>query len=374
MAIRQNLQINIFLTLCFVILAAVVNPCLAQSEAYAELGQSFAKRSMNAIRNELPPNAKIALLLFGRSGSNGSTVKTSLGITLSEAFYQQLVLQNKKDYQLIFPEGATGKMLSDASGKYFEPPKNTEEEAKFWQSYLNGQKPDFFITGQYVLESNKVVIKNIFISSDVYSSNPKKISIENVEEDFDEKTMKEMFAQDIEIKPFSDPLIELLNLKGTGDFFSYTFLKGKEIKPKDEAFLINSEYCIELNVKKKTYVYAFFYQENDPESNVPLIIFPTPDKNSLKTESSAQFIMNPGKVIIPDPKLFSLSFTPPAGNLMIMLIATGQQLISFTAENSKDDDGITSKLNLQKSKTFLAALKALNPVDFQMEKHISEIK
>ena len=207
-------------------------PCYAQSEMLSDLGESFAKRSMKAIKNELPADAKIALLLFGRSNLSGPPSKTGLGMMLSEAFYQQLVRQNKKEYQWIFPEGITGKMLSDASGKYFEPPKNAEDEAKFWQSYLNGQKPDYFITGQYVLEQNKIVIKNIFISSEIYSSNPKKISIENVDLDTDEKTMKELSSLDIEIKPFSEPLIELLNLKGTGDFFDFNFIKGKEIKPK----------------------------------------------------------------------------------------------------------------------------------------------
>ena len=129
------------------------------------------------------------------------------------------ILKTKKDYKVIFPDGLSNKVLSDASSKYFEPPKNAEDEAKYYQSYLAGQKPEYSITGHYMLAQNQIVLKNIFISSDVFSITPKEFAIENVAIQIDQNTYNEFDLIDTEIKPLSDPIIELLNLKSRGVFF-----------------------------------------------------------------------------------------------------------------------------------------------------------
>jgi hypothetical protein len=194
--------------------------CVNHSLLYAntnqtieQLTQEVASKSNKVIRKQLPEEAKIALCLFMGSNLKNEPIKTTLGIKITEAFYHQLILKTKKEYTVIFPDGLSNKVLSDASGKYFEPPKNAEDEAKFWQSYLDGQKPEYYITGQYLLEKNRVTLKNIFISSDIYSNAPIKFTIENVDFEIDQSTYNELDLIDREIKPFSDPIMELLNLK-----------------------------------------------------------------------------------------------------------------------------------------------------------------
>lgn len=343
------------------------------NETIEQLTQEVAAKSNKVIRKQLPEGAKIALCLFMGSNLKNEPIKTTLGIKITEAFYHQLILKTKKEYTVIFPDGLSNKVLSDASGKYFEPPKNAEDEAKFWQSYLDGQKPEYYITGQYLLEKNRVTLKNIFISSDIYSNAPIKFTIENVDFDIDQNTYNELDLIDREIKPFSDPIMELLNLKSRGNFFEYQFLKGKEIKSNTEAFLINNEYNIELNIKKKTFLYAVFYQENDPETKEPILIYPEPNAKTGLTQSNFQTSLNIGKITIPEQ--WSIGITPPAGNFMILLLATGQESISFRTENTKDEqNSVVSKLSLEKSKAFLSTLKALNPEDFQMVVYKGVIK
>jgi predicted CopG family antitoxin len=343
------------------------------NETIEQLTQEVASKSNKVIRKQLPEGAKIALCLFMGSNLKNEPIKTTLGIKITEAFYHQLILKTKKEYTVIFPDGLSNKVLSDASGKYFEPPKNAEDEAKFWQSYLDGQKPEYYITGQYLLEKNRVTLKNIFISSDIYSKAPIKFTIENVDFEIDQSTYNELDLIDREIKPFSDPIMELLNLKSRGNFFEYQFLKGKEIKSNTEAFLINNEYNIELNIKKKTFLYAVFYQENDPETKEPILIYPEPNAKTGLTQSNFQTSLNIGKITIPEQ--WSIGITPPAGNFMILLLATGQESISFRTENTKDEqNSVVSKLSLEKSKAFLSTLKALNPEDFQMVVYKGVIK
>jgi hypothetical protein len=343
------------------------------NETLEKITQEVASKSMKVIKKQMPNNAKIALCLFMGSNLKNEPIKTTLGIKITEAFYHQLILKTKKDYQVIFPDGLSNKVLSDASGKYFEPPKNAEDEAKFWQSYLDGQKPQYYITGQYLLEKNRVTLKNIFISSDIYSNAPIKFTIENVDFDIDQNSFNELDLIDREIKPFSDPIMELLNLKSRGNFFEYQFLKGKEVKSATEAFLINNEYNIELNIKKKTFMYAVFYQENDPETKEPILIYPEPNAKTGLTQSNLQNLLNIGKITIPEQ--WSIGITPPAGNFMILLLATGQESISFRTENTKDEqNSVVSKLSLEKSKAFLSTLKALNPEDFQMVVYKGVIK
>ena len=345
----------------------------AQSTPLENLTEEAASKSMKVIKKQLPSGAKVALCLFMGSNFKNEPLKTTLGIKITEAFYHQLILKTKKEYQIIFPDGLSNKVLSDASGKYFEPPKNAEDEAKFWQSYLNGQKPEYYVTGQYMLEQNRIVLKNIFISSDVYNSSPMKFTIENVAFEIDQNSYNEFDLIDREIKPFSDPIIELLNLKSRGNFFDYKFLKGKEVKSTTETFLINSDYNIELDIKKKTFMYVVFYQENDPETKEPILIYPEPNANTGLTQSNFQTLLNLGKIIIPEK--WSLSITPPAGNCMILLLATGQESINVRTENTKDEQGfVLAKLNLEKSKAFLNTLKDLNPEDFQMVVYKGVIK
>jgi len=345
----------------------------AQSVIIENVAEDAAQKTMRVIKKQIPSNAKIALCLFMGSNFKNEPIKTTLGIKITEAFYHQLILKTKKDYTVIFPDGLSNKVLSDASGKYFEPPKNAEDEAKFWQSYLDGQKPDYYITGQYELGPNQIKLKNIFISSDVYSSSPMKLTIENVDAEITPSVHQEFDLIDREIKPFSDPIIELLNLKSRGNFFDYKFLKGKAVQSNTEAFLINSDYNIELDIKKKTFMYAFFYQENDPETKEPILIYPEPNANTGLTLSNFQTLLNLGKIIIPEK--WSLSITPPVGNCMILLLATGQESINIRTDNTKDEQGfVQAKLNLEKSKAFLSILKALNPEDFQMVVYKGVIK
>jgi hypothetical protein len=355
-------------TLCYLLFAFIVptnTSVFSQSLNLENICENAAQKSMKVIKKQLPNNAKIALCLFTGTNYKNDAIKTALGIKITEAFYHQLILKTKKDYQIIFPDGFSNKVLSDASSKYFEPPKNAEDEAKFWQSYLNGQKPDYFITGQYALENNHLLLKNIFISSDVYSNNPSKFTIENVGLEIDQNTFNNYEHQNREINAFSDPIVELLNLKSRGSFFDYSFIKNKTPKPANEAFLINVDYNILLDIKKKTFFYAVFYQENDPETKEPILIYPEPNKNTGKTEGSNQMMLNPGKLIIPEN--WNINFTPPVGDFMILLLATGQEIINFRTENNKDDQSmVVSKLSLEKSKVFLATLKALDPTDFQM--------
>lgn len=337
----------------------------SQTLSLENICENAAQKSMKVIKKQLPKNAKIALCLFTGTNYKNDAVKTALGIKITEAFYHQLILKTKKEYQIIFPDGFSNKVLSDASGKYFEPPKNAEDEAKFWQSYLNGQKPEYFITGQYALENNRLFLKNIFISSDVYSNNPSKFTIENVDLEIDQNTFNNYEHQNREINAFSDPIVALLNLKTTGSFFDYSFIKNKESKPANEAFVINIDYNILLDIKKKTFFYAVFYQENDPETKEPILIYPEPNKITGKSEVNNQIMLNPGKIIIPEN--WNINFTPPVGDFMILLLATGQEIINFRTENNKDDQSmVVSKLSLEKSKAFLATLKALDPSDFQM--------
>jgi hypothetical protein len=128
-----------------------------------------------------------------------------------------------------------------------------------------------------------------------------------------------------------------------------------------------------LNIKKKTFLYAVFYQENDPETKEPLLIYPEPNAKTGLTQSNFQTPLNIGKITIPEQ--WSIGITPPAGNFMILLLATGQESISFRTENTKDEqNSVVSKLSLEKSKAFLSTLKALNPEDFQMVVYKGVIK
>jgi hypothetical protein len=71
------------------------------------------------------------------------------------------------------------------------------------------------------------------------------------------------------------------------------------------------------------------------------------------------------KLIIPEK--WSINITPPAGNFMILLLATGQESINIRTDSNKDNQGsVQAKLNIEKSKAFLRTLNTLNPEDFQM--------
>lgn len=136
--------------------------------------------------------------------------------------------------------------------------KMQRKKPSFGSRTYNGQKPEYYITGQYELVENQLKLKNIFISSDVYSQTPIKFTIENVEAQIDQNTYNVLDVLDREIKPFANPIIELLNLKSRGHFFDYTFVKGKEVISNTSPFLINADYTIELDIKKSTFFYAVF--------------------------------------------------------------------------------------------------------------------
>lgn len=72
---------------------------------------------------------------------------------------------------------------------------------------------------------------------------------------------------------------------------------------------------------------------NDPEEKEPILIYPEPNAATGLTQSNFQSLLNLGKKTIPEK--WSLSITPPAGNFMMLLLATGYESINVNRKAPK---------------------------------------
>lgn len=128
-----------------------------------ELTEQLADETGKALKkSKIPADMKLAILYFTYNNGFTDTTKTPLGRDLSKQFEQKLslYLQKKRlSYKLL----TSNKIAEKNMMKFFVPPDDSKEEAKFWEEFLGNQRPDYFITGTYKIGKNYNTLKTVHV-------------------------------------------------------------------------------------------------------------------------------------------------------------------------------------------------------------------
>jgi hypothetical protein len=348
-------MVKYFLTLLLFAVSIATANAQTANDAIQRLANELADNAAKEVKR-LPKNSKIAICLFLGSDSKSDTLKTRLGIKLSQATYHALAKKlNKKEYEVIFPDGFDSRFVADASSHFFTPPATAVEEDKFWKGYLDKQRPDYFFTAQYnFVHGNSLSIANAFLHVNSYGGNTKNYAVGSCNATISTTESTELFALNKPLALLADPIIQLMDYKGNAKLFNYLVRQVGGSQVKDGGSLkIDKEYELEVELLQPAYLYALYYPNTDKEHPYFDIIYPDPDKNG---KVPAPVKLAATKHLL--PKNYTLYIDPPVGTAYLKIIATTKPL-QIDYEVKKVDGFFETAFKSKNANAFLKMLQAL---------------
>lgn len=328
-----------------------------------------AEIKKNKYIEQIGANRKIAVCLFLAK----DTVKTHLGIKLSAKIAHALTLKfNNTGYEVLFPDDVESKYLKSSMKQYFNTPNSGSDEAEYWNKYLSNKKPDYWLTGTYILsaDNKSLIIKNVYLKYNEYDVSEKKKSVAIDDGDFnftiDLSELNSISDLNIPIGGVTDTYLKLINLDGAADLFTIDEITDIKLKTKVDAITplkIGKEYEIKITLKENAYLYGFYYDPKDKDHNFFDMLFPL-DKNNIKPVKA-------GTISLPENA--TITIDPPAGEVYIKIIAS-KKLIPITFEQFKDAEGYTiTWFKDGNCKNFLQQTAKLPATDYETKQIIKKV-
>lgn len=232
-------------------------------------------KSINS--SSIPKDANIAITFFQRIDGE----KTTFGIRFTNkvAAYMKSANQKGKITQnILFPENVD-KRIDESMYKYFTVPQG-KNEGDYWAEFLDKQRPDFYVVGKYKFseDSRKLTISEIDVVPDKYGSytNISCVVAGEIEKKISEVAeINECKNLDIPVNKPNEYYEQLMELKDNPELFSVVFTNSETGKPvTDYNFVVEKPYEISINLKKDAYIYAFYYDPKDYNTQNMTMIYP----------------------------------------------------------------------------------------------------
>jgi hypothetical protein len=359
-----SLKLKISIVLFFVFSIAAIAQDITLSKVADKVASEICKKKCLDL---IGKKQKIAICLFLEK----DTIKTPLGIELSEKIVHPLNLMlNKTDYEILFPDNIEGKFLQSSMYKYFTPPNSDAEESEYWKKYLDNKKPDYWLTGNYIIsdDGKSIIIKNVYFKYNSYEIGENKKQSIAVDADFtipispEEQTSIAELNQPISNS--SDTYFKLINIEGEGNLFSMEVVdKNQKIIDEKDPLIIGKDYQLKITLKEKAFIYAFYYDAKDKDHNFFDVIYPF-DKTKICA-------VDTGIYYLPNNALITID--PPVGQAYIQIIAT-KKLVPIDFDQFTGSDGYSySYFKEANCKRFLEQLAKLSPKDFDKKYLIKNI-
>jgi hypothetical protein len=362
-----NLKRSLFYQLVFLFIA---NPAISQVVTTSKVADKIADAiCKKAILDRIGKNKKIAVCLFLQE----DTIKTKLGIKISQCIAQNLTYRlNNKDYEILFPDDVDNKFLSSAMGKFFETPKTSDEETEFWQKYLNNKKPDYWLTGKYLIsnDNNSIIITNLYLKAyiyDVNNSGKKSVAVNDdyIDININKEDKNNILELNKPITNFSDYYFKLIDLEGKANIFSFEIINDK-LKSEVEIsapLKIGSDYQIKINLKESAFVYCFYFDPKENDHAFFDMIYPL-DKDKIKPLSA-------GVHYLPENTVFTVE--PPPSDVYIKILVS-KKLIPIEFAQFLGKNGLTyTYFKYDDCKAFLEKICRLPQIDYQTNYIIKKV-
>lgn len=276
----------------------------------------------------IPDQSKIAVLYFeGQTGSKNS-MKTLLGIRLSNKLAVYLAQElNKTGYSVLFPENTQEK-------KFFSPPADSREAEAFYTKFNQNKFPDYFVTAKYYISGDysTISVSDIVLKENQYSPGftGKTFAFEPFKTNIVVSDVPEIKSLHIEFSENDDYMNKILQFTGnTSDLFDGVMmdLGKKEAMTENSSLIIKSSYTLKVNVKKPCYMYIFYYSPDDKDNPYLIPLYPYGESEKP---------LQPGEHLLPTPQ--GIEIGPPVGNTYIKLIGSPNPL-RLDYSSIKDKDG-----------------------------------
>jgi hypothetical protein len=229
------------------------------------------------------------------------------------------------------------------------------EEDKFWKGYLDKQRPDYFFTAQYhFVHGSSLAIGSAFLHANTYGQNSKDYAIGSSNTLIENTESTDLFGLNKPLALLGDPIIQLMDYKGSAGLFNYTVRQvGGSVVKEGGSLKIDKDYELEVELLKPAFLYALYYPNSDKEHPYFDVIYPDPDKAG---KVPAPVKLAAGKHLL--PQNYTLYIDPPTGTAYIKIIATTKP-IAIDYEVKKVEDYYETAFKSKNAKTFLKMLQAL---------------
>ena len=328
---------------------------LFSTELYAQvtietLSQEAAENIYKQLKKaDIAPQSKMAILYFeGQTGSSNS-IKSLLGIRISNKVATYLAKKiNTKKYTILMPENTQEK-------KYFSPPTTAAEQEDFYRNFNENQRPDYFIFGKYhiSLDYSTITLSDIVMKENQYKLNStnKSLGFESYTTSILSSDEEEIKTLNIEYGESEDFMSKILQFWGSNDdLFSFSVLdvETNNTIEENDKLLIGKSYSLKVEVKKSCYLYAFLYIPEDKEHPYLTPLYPYKNEKSKLFEKGIYYLPHKG----------GFNIEPPIGNTYIKVIASIKPLaLQITYIKDKNGYMITS-INQQDAEIFFTNLKS----------------
>ncbi len=294
----------------------------------------------------LPQNTKFAVKFFFRNRGGNQEV-TRLGELLSQTI--NLILTNKleKSSYIIFrPEGIDSILDREGAKTFLE--SQDESQNNRWIQFLMSKKPDYFIVGEYNLESNYLILKSIRICVNPYGN--KKGNDAAISKLFKIKVSEESRKK---LKELDEPIKEVIPLEyhtfvenwKKGNSQNVFKLVDYSTKKEVDFLKIGKSYQLSVTPQGEEYIYALFYDPKDKKMPYFTTIFPFSNKELEKTFNK--------QVFLPEGASFDMiaESTESGGYAHMWVIASRVRLV-LSFEQKIENGYISTKVTKESCKIF----------------------
>lgn len=318
--------------------------------------QKVAAEIINSINNsKIPADAKIAITFFNRIDNE----KTPFGIHFSNKLFIKLMAARQKGkitQEILFPENID-KYLDEMMYDYFTVPQG-QNEGDYWTKLLNNNKPDFYIIGKYKFNSKytEIQFSELIVKPDNYGKYSKIACV--VKKAITGKISDKLLIQEIKKLdyPINKPNLyyeKLIDINDNLEGFNLTIINENTGKPvNDFNFIVGENYSLVLDLKQDLYVYAFFYDPNDYNTEFMTMAFPY-DENSKNNT-----FMKKGKHKIPGEGL-DFEIEAPFSPVYIKIFALKKKP-NIDFDFKKIDDYYITVFNYENCRKFVEQIEKLN--------------
>jgi hypothetical protein len=114
-------------------------------------------------------NKKVLVLNFTLTNINGDTIPSSLGVEFSKQLETLLTASQDKNKLKIVKLNRSANALMT---QFLVPPNNAEEESKMYENLIKENHPDFYLSGQLLVDKDlsSITAKSIILESDKFQT------------------------------------------------------------------------------------------------------------------------------------------------------------------------------------------------------------
>jgi hypothetical protein len=336
-----------------------------------ELANNLRKKVKNA---DLPKGCKIYVMPF-RTGKDGvDTLRTRLGLKLATELSHRLgemsVSGDLPFRPKILSTREEGKDLHEIQLQHLQPPATMAEESEFYKRLSLDQKPDFYLTGAYEIDASYSSISLVKASlvRDVFNeklSGKPDVYLDPLEKSIKANQAEQLKKWDNPLIPPADAYLKLIQftVNHKSDFATMSLINGKTnaVIKTGEKLKLGMPYQLKAELTKNAYLYAFYYESQDPLHKM-YMIGPLDEKGNLLSKA--------GTVLLPDERnIFEPS--PPADRQAIVKLIASTKKMPLSISTSPEG---YVYLSAEEAMRFVSILERMDKDDICASKLLYEIE